>query len=213
MFEWIIALISPYLEKCPEAWLGFLDHPAPDPRKLIKILDLEPETRDFICCPTCFACYPLDTQLRRCTFQATPNSAVCDARLFKSDDKRQPVKKYMHQDMSHWMARLLARPGIEDILDRPLSAPAAKDPISMRDIWHATELKSFKGPDGETFFQSNPASEARYALSMNVDGFDPAGGTHGGRHASVTAMYMVCLNLPPSERYKLENVYLVGIIP
>jgi hypothetical protein len=27
------------------------------------------------------------------------------------------------------------------------------------------------------------------------------------------AMYMVCLNLPPEERFKLENMFLVGIIP
>lgn len=48
---------------------------------------------------------------------------------------------------------------------------------------------------------------------MNVDGFNPGGNLHGGRSAGVTAIYMVCLNLPPPLRYKVENVYVVGIIP
>ena len=44
---------------------------------------------------------------------------------------------------------------------------------------------------------------------FNVDWFQPF------KHSlySVSALYMVLMNLPRSERFKLENVTLVGIIP
>jgi len=34
-----------------------------------------------------------------------------------------------------------------------------------------------------------------------------------GKKVSTGAVYLVCLNLPPSIRYKVENICLVGIIP
>ena len=46
-----------------------------------------------------------------------------------------------------------------------------------------------------------------------MDGFNPFQLKQAGKKASVVGMYMICLNLPPEERYKLENMFLVGIIP
>ena len=59
--------------------------------------------------------------------------------------------------------------------------------------------------DGEAFL----AVPRNYAFMLNVDWFQPF------KHSlySVGALYMVLMNLPRSERFKPENVLLVGIIP
>jgi hypothetical protein len=46
-----------------------------------------------------------------------------------------------------------------------------------------------------------------------VDWFNPHGNKTSGKKKSVGSIAMVLLNLPPSLRYKPENMYLVGIIP
>ena len=48
-----------------------------------------------------------------------------------------------------------------------------------------------------------------YAFMLNVDWFQPF------KHLvySVGVLYMVRMNLPRAERFKAENVFLVGVIP
>ena len=59
--------------------------------------------------------------------------------------------------------------------------------------------------DGEAFL----AVPRNYVFMLNMDWFQPL------KHSlySVGALYMVLMNLPRSERFKPENVLLVGIIP
>src|SRR6266404_3741104 len=52
-----------------------------------------------------------------------------------------------------------------------------------------------------------------YLFSFNMDGFNPFQLKQSGRSATVMGLYMVCLNIPPEERCKPENMYLAGIIP
>ncbi|KZS90567.1 hypothetical protein SISNIDRAFT_384049, partial [Sistotremastrum niveocremeum HHB9708] len=123
-----------------------------------------------------------------------------------------PIRQYLHQDMAHWVARFLARPGIEDLLDAYQLPSEAKKSEVLRDIWEGEVFRSFKGPDGTPFFERR-GEEGRYAFSMNTDGFNPRGNMQAGKAASVTAIYLVCLNLPWTLRYHAENIYLVGVIP
>ena len=60
-------------------------------------------------------------------------------------------------------------------------------------------------------FQSSGFLEAPfcYLLTLNVDWFQPF--TH--IEYSVGVMYLTVQNLPHNERYKEENIILVGIIP
>lgn len=48
-----------------------------------------------------------------------------------------------------------------------------------------------------------------FGFMLNIDWFQPF------KHSlySVGALYMVLMNLPRSQRFKLENVFLVGVIP
>lgn len=82
------------------------------------------------------------------------------------------------------------------------------------DIWDAEGLQTLKGHNKLSFFHGKrKASEGRYVFSICMDGFNPLHSKDGGKKYSTCAMYMVCLNLPPSLRYRIENIFLVGIIP
>ena len=48
-----------------------------------------------------------------------------------------------------------------------------------------------------------------YYLTMNMDFFQP----YKHLQYSVGAIYCTLMNLPRTERYKVENVLLIGLIP
>lgn len=114
----------------------------------------------------------------------------------------------MH-DLKDWLARFYARSDIEDLLDRD---KASVKPSRMLDIWDGEALRSFRGPDGGHFLD-RPRGEGRLVFSINTDGFNPLSNKQNGKQISCSAIYMVCLNLPPHLRYRLENAFLVGVIP
>ena len=72
---------------------------------------------------------------------------------------------------------------------------------TLGDIYDGFVWKSF-----ESGFLNSPY---HYLLIMNVDWFEP----YKRGVYSVGVIYLTIQNLPREERYKLENVVLVGIIP
>lgn len=52
-------------------------------------------------------------------------------------------------------------------------------------------------------------AERHYGIMLNVDWFQPFKNTN----YSVGAIYLTILNLPRSQRFKKENIILVGLIP
>jgi Transposase family tnp2 len=191
-----------------------------DSRRVIKALQLTPNAHSYVCCPKCFACYLHTSETSyptACTFKKTPSSAECGRRLRKSRTIRGvehsfPVRRFIYHDFKEWLGEMLCRPGMEDLLDRNVSPQ--KDGV-MRDIWDGPELHQLLGADGKTFIHHDlsDSSEGRYVFSFCMDGFNPFQLKQAGKKASVVAMYMICLNLPPDERYKIENMFLIGIIP
>ena len=75
----------------------------------------------------------------------------------------------------------------------------------IADVYDGRVWKDFKVVDGKPFLQQ-PHS---WAVTMNIDWFQPY--THVCD--SVGAIYLVIQNLPCSERYKWENMILIGLIP
>jgi len=75
----------------------------------------------------------------------------------------------------------------------------------LADVFDGRVWKEWQNVNGKAFL----AVSRNYALMLNVDWFQPF------QHSlySVGALYMDLMNLPRSERFKLENVMLVGIIP
>ncbi|KDQ28554.1 hypothetical protein PLEOSDRAFT_1027583, partial [Pleurotus ostreatus PC15] len=187
-----------------------------DPRTVISAFDIDPRFDSYVMCPTCYHLLPDQRPYpESCRFQDTPSDPVCGANLL--DKQRiggkvicRPVRKYLQQDMKHWMARLLSRPGIEEIMD---NAPHVGDGGGkMKDIWDSPVMKNFMGHDGRRFFLAD-GNQGRYAFGLCLDGFNPSGQTTAKNVASSTGIYMVCLNLPPQMRFKPENMFLVGVIP
>ena len=75
----------------------------------------------------------------------------------------------------------------------------------LSDVIHGTVWRDFKGRDGTRFM----SHERNLGLMMNVDWFQPF------KHSpySVGVIYLAIMNLPRAERFKRENIIVVGIIP
>ena len=192
-----------------------------DFRTVLSFLNLEPTYKTFVCCPKCFFTYDADDPYpERCTNSDPSGSKPCGRKLRKNTGKGNfvsgveiPTREFLYQDMKHYLARLYARPDLEDHLDRDVLGPHPDQaPEEMLDIWDGTLLRNLEGPDKQLFMK-RPGTEGRLVFSLNVDGFNPLRTKAAGKQVSSCGIYMVCLNLPPSIRYKSENVYLVGVVP
>ena len=87
------------------------------------------------------------------------------------------------------------------------------DTEDMWDIKDGTRVKELSGPNGATFWDGLKRRELWLLWSLSIDWFNPWGNKAAGKSTSTGSIAMVCLNLPPSLCYKLENLFLVGIIP
>jgi hypothetical protein len=185
-----------------------------DIRTALQAFDLDPDTMHYACCKKCFSIYPPESKEnprypKFCTFRETPGSPKCGVKLLQSKVKGEgviPIRRYVYQPMKSWLGRLLSRPDLEEVM-----LPPVKPGIfpKMKDIWHGSAFNNF---EGGWFFKA-PDDELRLCFSLFIDWFNPFGRKRGGRSASVGAIYMVCMNLPVHLRYRVENVYLVGMIP
>lgn len=73
-------------------------------------------------------------------------------------------------------------------------------------------VKTFLGPDGEKLFIDRGA-ETRLFFALNVDFFNVNTVLAHNATTSCGIISMSCLNLPPSIRYRTENMYLMAVIP
>ncbi|KAI0363206.1 hypothetical protein BV20DRAFT_958767, partial [Pilatotrama ljubarskyi] len=125
--------------------------------------------------------------------------------------QKQMTRQAEHMDLREWLARLLARPGMEDVMDDMLRRASGDCPSVMHDTWDAPIFRLLE-LDGKRFVDA-PLGEGRYIFGLSVDGFNPFQSKQAKQQVTVTAIYMYCFNLPPELRYLPENVYLVGVIP
>ena len=197
-----------------------------DIRTVVKALSLERPFTSFISCPKCHYLYGYtrgsgdfsENVPEHCTNREHPDSEPCSRRLRKPR-KRQgtnieaPTREFLYQDLPQWVGWMYSRPDIEKLLDEDPTSRPRMDGNHISDIWDASGLREFLGPDGRTPFYQRPGSEGRLIFSLNVDGFNPYSNKQAGKTVSTGGIYMICLNLPESIRYKVENMYLVGIIP
>ena len=76
----------------------------------------------------------------------------------------------------------------------------------MTDIFDGQLRKDFQEYNGSDFLNA----PRNYGLMLNFDFFQPM---KHRKDYSVGVLYLVLLNLPRAERFKWENVLVVGIIP
>lgn len=220
-----------------------LKHIPQDSRTVLQKFRLDPITTTYVMCSQCYALYPLTVTERTCTHKPTDQSDPCGAPILQlirktvqnysregtssgsdvdeggGDNDGEhwvPVKTYTHQSFKHWLASILCRPGVEDIIDDYYQLFAEKDDIE--DIWDTKFMRDFPDSTQTTherkpFFTPAMIQDGRYAFSLSMDSFDPLGNVTAKHSISATGINMVLLNLPPHLRHKTENLYHAGVIP
>ena len=178
----------------------------------------------YVVCPKCEALYNFDdcyvSQYRKrvsknCTFVEYPHHRqhfrrtecgeplLREVTLKSGQTRLYPFKVYCYQSVTDTLKRFIQKPGftLKCELWRERDVPVGL----LADVFDGRVWKEWQNVDGEAFL----AVPRNYAFMLNVDWFQPF------KHSlySVGALYMVVMNLPRSERFKPENVFLVGIIP
>lgn len=190
-----------------------------DIRTAIKQFDINPDIITYACCPTCYSIYaPKSKDNPRyppyCSFREFKRGKKCGARLTKEKLAGQPTQAlhpYGYQPLESWLGRLLSRPGLIDKMQNTTSSWHSSF-VYRKDVFGADALRNFLGPDGKHFLDVSNA-ELRLVFNLNIDWFNPFGNKQAKSKGSVGGIYMVCMNLPIYLRYRVENVYLVGIMP
>ena len=174
----------------------------------------------MVCCNKCYRNYPDNASMshrdrhnkllaKRCFGEVVENGKekLCNEVLFnckKTDRGTQeytPKHIYCYQPLSKSLDNLLSRLGILDKCNAWRKRPATFGVYS--DIYDGSVWKRFVT---NGFLRD----ETSLALQLNMDWFQPFTRRN---NISVGAIYLSILNLPRKDRYKLENVILLGIIP
>ena len=173
---------------------------------------------DYTVCPKCHSLYDFESCIitsgsikssRKCEYIQFPNHSratfrqPCGTPLLRNIKKQsqvcfKPYKVYSYQSIKEAVSRLLRRQGFLEQCEYWRQRTSNSDYLS--DIY-----------DGQVWsdFQSFLSQKYSWCLALNVDWFQP----YSHVTDSVGALYLVILNLPREDRYKRENMILVGIIP
>jgi hypothetical protein len=124
---------------------------------------------------------------------------------------RVPIRPFEVQDFDSFVGRLLCRPGYEKLLDEGTVLSSSGTELS--DIKDGQAIRDLKGPDGKPFLDGFKRSELRLVWSLSVDWFNPFHNKQAGKKASCGSIALLLLNLPPSLRYKPDNIYINAVAP
>ena len=211
-------IVVVFLTSCGVAAEMISQHLKPIPldiRTVMTRLELDPQYVNHPCCPKCHAVI----QGAETSCKSLENSAgsQCGAELYKArsnlriGSRSVPIARLPVLDVSRWIEQLLQRPGIEDQLDQCLKSSRQTSRSigsTVTDVQQARVWRNFKDC-GQQF----TGVSGNLAFSFYLDWFKPFDKTLSGSSASLGALILICLSLPPEERYRLENVCVVSILP
>jgi hypothetical protein len=191
---------------------------AQDPRTYEKIIGLKVQEEHRALCPGCGSSYPIQAnglpKALHCERRGTQDSIACGKDLcYKRGERMRPLLLFRRRLFGDWLKGLLSRPGMVDKMEAAWEELKRPPSEIVTDIWGGSFVRSMKGPDNISPVSSIPKKEIRILLSVAVDWFNPYHNKVSGKNASTGVIFMTCLNLPPPERHKDENIYLVGILP
>ena len=179
----------------------------------------------YVICIKCFKLYNADDCITR--IQGIPESKHCSNILFPNHPQRHhrkpcgqllmmkystasgktllyPLKTYCYLPVQRSLQLLVTRKLFMENCELWRKRESFDGIYS--DIYDGRIWKEFADPNGLNFF----TEENNYGLMLNLDWFCPY------KHVksySVGVIYAVITNLPRSERFKRENLLLIGIIP
>jgi len=177
---------------------------------LLGLLDIREHKFDKLAaCPKCASLKALDQVVldpicRNIRFNSTCNtSMVTETRLLSGKVKPVPKIIIAYNSVIKQLQHFMLRPGFMKKLElwrkRVIPANVIADVFDGR-VWR--DFQSYKNKP----FLSKPNN---LMFQLNNDGFEP----WERRVYSVVAIYLTCLNLPRSERFKKENCILIALIP
>lgn len=204
------------------------------PRTIDTVLskfNLDSKTTTYAVCPTCHCTYPpkfvlgstVPSYPKECDNHPLPGSEPCGTQLVENADNgidlSKPLKPYVYYDFHDYLAGLLARKDLEEIMDRPcddlIASIKANNPPAAyaSDVFDAEFLRNFEGPITGQLFVDRPGNEGRYVFALFFDFFRTEGMVMNGASTSCGILSAACLNLPLDIRYKPENMYIAGVVP
>ena len=175
---------------------------------------------EYVVCPSCHSvyeykdCYIIrhgQKESKVCAHVAYPNHSQhskrkpCGATLLKNiksgkSYKLSHIKVYPYQPLQNSLSYLVQKRGFLDACEKWRSRMPLIPPTHLAHIYDGRVLSEFRSSG----FLESPFC---YLLTLNIDWFQPF------TEYSVGAIYLTIQNLPRSERYKDENIFLVGILP
>lgn len=182
--------------------------------RALAALNLEPDLEYFAQCPGCFKVFCFeDGDCPAFCDDVQPGEVACGTKVMRpvrvqGTWQMRPIRPFIYQSPKHWIGRMLSRKRFEYMMNTTARQASVKEVAA--DIWDAPCIHQVKWPDGLSYAQA-PQDELRLVLTMGVDWFKVHKG--GNKTWSVGAVYLIILNLPPTIRYRPENVCLVAIIP
>ncbi len=187
----------------------------------ILVLDRDNYTK-YVVCPKCTACYEYSECVRdvddrhvvkRCSSKhySRGKMIICDGQLVKRVVlkncvvKYYPIFYYCYSSLLNSLEKLLEKPGFPEICEE-WRKRAQVNSEQMTEIFDGQLWKDFQKYNGSDFLNT----PRNYGLMLNFDFFQPM---KHSKDYSVGVLYVVLLNLPRAERFKWENVLVVGVIP
>lgn len=188
-------------------------------------LDID-EFIQYVVCPKCDSVYEHDAciskelhgqlTIKQCIHIQFPNHPFniyrqpCDTPLLQKVSRRrssdlqfQPYKVYPYQPIKKALTRLCNRSNFLKMVEHWRQIKVNEEYLS--DIYDGNIWREWQHWNGRNFLLTSYS----LATTLNLDWFQPY--THV--NYSVGVFYMVILNLPREERYKMENIIILSIIP
>ena len=170
--------------------------------------------QSYIVCPQCCYLYKKDCfstlstlDIPKCS-NKVKRKTTCNALLFKkvkhgSHYKLVPVKLYAYYPIKNTLAKFYGRKEFHQNCETWRKRRVVTNLYT--DIYDGAVWKQFLSFDGKPFL----LEPYNLSLKLNVDWIQP----FDHIQYSMGIIYLVVENLPKSERFKVENVILVGCIP
>ncbi|KAJ6499739.1 hypothetical protein C8R47DRAFT_1184162 [Mycena vitilis] len=170
---------------------------------------MEPEIIRTACCPNCYSMYPADAPIPTiCRYKKSPKAGECETPLWRERKTRKGVKRvperlYSAQSFESWLRFFLARPEIEDHLEKSALRSQNRPPPGNADVMHdIQDSPAWRSLGNFVWFPYNLV----WAVYIRF----PRG---RGKVVSCGLIILYCLNLPIELRFLLQNVFIVGLIP
>ena len=177
----------------------------------------------YVVCPKCCKCYEYGECLverngqsiaKRCSNKLyyRGKTRICSSQLVKKitlkDNviKFYPLHYYCYNSIINALEKMTEKPGFVEKCEQWRSNGTDNHGSVLTDVYHGKLWQDFKSYKGQDFFNA----PRNYSLMLNFDFFQPM------KHRKdyfVGVLYLVILNLSRSERFKWENVIVVGIVP